>query len=66
MATDLDGLRSLIRLNTLVETDDVSDAELLTWINNGYNEIDLAQPGLQLTPAPNGQYQAGPEARYCR
>jgi hypothetical protein len=31
---------------------------------SGYNDIDLAQPGLQLTPAPSGQYQAAPEARY--
>jgi hypothetical protein len=31
---------------------------------SGYNDIDLAQPGLQLAPAPNGQYQAAPEARY--
>ncbi|REK15801.1 MAG: hypothetical protein DWQ37_08260 [Planctomycetota bacterium] len=30
----------------------------------GYSEIDLAQPGLQLTPAPSGQYQAAPETRY--
>lgn len=31
---------------------------------SGYNDIDLAQPGLQLAPAPNGQYQAAPQARY--
>jgi hypothetical protein len=31
---------------------------------SGYNDVDLAQPGLQLAPASNGQYQAAPEARY--
>ncbi|MEX0978756.1 MAG: hypothetical protein WDZ48_07900 [Pirellulales bacterium] len=31
---------------------------------NGYNEIDLAQPGLQLAPVPDGQLQAAPQARY--
>jgi len=31
---------------------------------NGYNEIDLAQPGLQIGPTPDGQYQAAPQARY--
>lgn len=31
---------------------------------SGYNDIDLAQPGLQLAPAPNGEFQAAPQARY--
>jgi hypothetical protein len=31
---------------------------------SGYNEIDLAQPGLQLAPAPNGQVPAAPQTRY--
>ncbi len=31
---------------------------------SGYNEIDLAQPGLQLTPAAAGQYQNPPTTRY--
>lgn len=39
MADDLDAIRAMVRLNTLVETDDVSDAELLKYINLGYQEI---------------------------
>lgn len=31
---------------------------------SGYNEIDLAQPGLQLTPAAAGQFQTPPQTRY--
>jgi hypothetical protein len=31
---------------------------------SGYNEIDLAQPGVQLVPAADGQFQAQPQARY--
>jgi len=31
---------------------------------SGYNDVDLAQPGLQLTPAPGGQPQAAPQTRY--
>lgn len=31
---------------------------------SGYNEIDLAHPGLQLAPSPDGQYQAAPQTRY--
>ena len=31
---------------------------------SGYNEIDLAQPGLQIGPTPDGQYPAAPQARY--
>ncbi len=31
---------------------------------SGYNEIDLAQPGLQLTPTAAGQYQNPPTTRY--
>jgi hypothetical protein len=30
----------------------------------GYSEIDLAQPGLQLVPVPDGQARAAPQARY--
>lgn len=31
---------------------------------SGYNDIDLAQPGLQLTPSPDGQLPAAPQTRY--
>jgi hypothetical protein len=31
---------------------------------SGYNEIDLAQPGLQLTPTAAGQFQTPPQTRY--
>jgi hypothetical protein len=31
---------------------------------SGYNDIDLAQPGLQLTPTAAGQYQNPPLTRY--
>lgn len=34
-------LKALIRTQTLVETDDVSDAELLTFLNNGINELTV-------------------------
>jgi hypothetical protein len=31
---------------------------------SGYNDVDLAQPGLQLAPTPDGQLQAAPQVRY--
>jgi hypothetical protein len=33
-------------------------------VYSGYNEVDLAQPGLQFAPAPDGQPLAPPQTRY--
>jgi hypothetical protein len=41
MATDLASLRSLVRTQTLVETDDVADSVLNTHLNAGLNKLSL-------------------------
>ena len=62
MATDLDGLRTLVRTNTLIESDDVTDTELLVYLNNAYNEIAAAYRWPWLETSANITVVAGTQA----